>query len=47
MEQGGPGCASMYGNFYILGPWWVNDTLQLVANPGKAESCLPWLQFLP
>ena len=25
----------MYGNFYILGPWWVNSTLQLVPNPGK------------
>ncbi|KAK9907324.1 hypothetical protein WJX75_001489 [Coccomyxa subellipsoidea] len=32
--EGGPGCASMLGNFYILGPYWPNKTLDLEPNPG-------------
>ncbi|KAL3157467.1 hypothetical protein ABBQ32_011934 [Trebouxia sp. C0010 RCD-2024] len=32
--QGGPGCASMFGNFYELGPYWVNESLRLSPNPG-------------
>ncbi|DBB10125.1 TPA: hypothetical protein ACH3X3_001709 [Trebouxia sp. C0006] len=32
--QGGPGCASMFGNLYELGPAWVNESLQLIHNPG-------------
>ncbi|KAJ9549088.1 hypothetical protein OSB04_021631 [Centaurea solstitialis] len=37
--QGGPGCSSMTGNFYELGPWRVapslNQTLELRPNPGS------------
>ncbi|KAL9241938.1 hypothetical protein vseg_015990 [Gypsophila vaccaria] len=32
--QGGPGCSSMVGNFYELGPWRVNHSLELEPNPG-------------
>ncbi|CAL8469775.1 g9317 [Coccomyxa elongata] len=32
--EGGPGCASMLGNYYILGPYWPNRTLNLEPNPG-------------
>eukprot|EP00884_Botryococcus_braunii_P019093 jgi/Botrbrau1/5868/Bobra.0366s0047.1 len=32
--QGGPGCSSMIGNFYSLGPYWVDNNLQLKENPG-------------
>ena len=35
--QGGPGCSSMVGNFYELGPWTayaVNQTVKLKPNPG-------------
>ncbi|CAK0783932.1 hypothetical protein CVIRNUC_007135 [Coccomyxa viridis] len=32
--QGGPGCSSQFGNFYELGPYLVNKSLQLAPNPG-------------
>ena len=31
----------MFGNLYILGPYWPNKTLQLVPNPGDCTSSLP------
>lgn len=34
--QGGPGCSSMIGNFYELGPYRVHDDLRLNENPA------PW-----
>ncbi|TKY59029.1 Serine carboxypeptidase 50 [Spatholobus suberectus] len=32
--QGGPGCSSMIGNLYELGPWRVTGSLTLQPNPG-------------
>ncbi|PIA61736.1 hypothetical protein AQUCO_00200018v1 [Aquilegia coerulea] len=32
--QGGPGCSSMIGNFYELGPWRVTSSAVLKPNPG-------------
>ena len=32
--QGGPGCASTFGGFYELGPYSLNEDLELVANSG-------------
>lgn len=34
--QGGPGCSSMIGNFYELGPWRISEDLKLHRNPA------PW-----
>ncbi|KAL3501878.1 hypothetical protein ACH5RR_036327 [Cinchona calisaya] len=34
--QGGPGCSSMIGNFYELGPWRVSSNVSVEPNPG------PW-----
>ncbi|BDA47762.1 probable serine carboxypeptidase CPVL [Coccomyxa sp. Obi] len=38
--EGGPGCASMLGNYYILGPYWPNRTLNLEPNPGGTSSLI-------
>ncbi|KAL3510596.1 hypothetical protein ACH5RR_029997 [Cinchona calisaya] len=32
--QGGPGCSSMLGNFYELGPWRVSSNVSVEPNPG-------------
>ncbi|CDP00771.1 unnamed protein product [Coffea canephora] len=32
--QGGPGCSSMLGNFYELGPWLVTSNVSVKPNPG-------------
>ncbi|XP_027153567.1 serine carboxypeptidase-like 50 [Coffea eugenioides] len=32
--QGGPGCSSMLGNFYELGPWLVSSNVSVKPNPG-------------
>ncbi|XP_028757926.1 serine carboxypeptidase-like 50 [Neltuma alba] len=33
--QGGPGCSSMIGNFFELGPWRVTKSLTLKPNPAS------------
>ncbi|KAI5677145.1 hypothetical protein M9H77_08095 [Catharanthus roseus] len=33
--QGGPGCSSMIGNFYELGPWRLSTDISLKPNPGS------------
>ncbi|KAJ8437830.1 hypothetical protein Cgig2_000384 [Carnegiea gigantea] len=38
--QGGPGCSSMTGNFYELGPWRVNHAIQLEPNDGAWNRAL-------
>lgn len=35
-SQGGPGCSSLFGAFYELGPQLVDEGLGLQANPGAA-----------
>ena len=35
LAQGGPGCASLFGNFFELGPELVDENLDLQPNPGK------------
>lgn len=34
LAQGGPGCAGQFGNFYELGPQWIDSDLNLLDNPG-------------
>lgn len=34
--QGGPGCASTFGGFYEVGPYLINEELELKDNPGEA-----------
>jgi len=36
--QGGPGCSSLIGNFYELGPWRISEKLALISNPGAWNS---------
>lgn len=33
--QGGPGCSSLIGNFYELGPWRLSTDVSLKPNPGS------------
>lgn len=33
--QGGPGCASTFGTFYVLGPYSVTDDLNIKPNTGS------------
>jgi hypothetical protein len=42
--QGGPGCASLFGAFYELGPELVAEDLSLQPNPG---GCFPPRVLVP
>jgi vitellogenic carboxypeptidase-like protein len=35
MLQGGPGCSSLFGTFYLNGPYQLQTDMTLRDNPGK------------